>query len=706
MGVGRPSSCLFMKKLCMLSVVVTAFSSSVSAQQPIDTLPSQRLSEVVVSAQLQRTSPVVSTFIPTKRQKNSAQTGTELLDHMAIPQLGLVSGFTVTTNSGQAVDLFIDYVPASEQDLSGMRMSDVKKVEYYDFPQDPRFQGKAHVINFVMQKYDYGGYVKAYANEFFISNTGQLNLFSKVQYRKMTYDLAVGGWYSHNNHMGTQTVEIYRIPQPEGPAKVFERLSIPELSRVRQHSFWPTFKATYTSGKTTMVNTVGSSFFFSPKQNTSGSLTFTPEVFTGTDYADTRSARTNSVTYSGYWNFILPHGNSINFTPYYSYSHTNQRSTYTEGAQNSFVNDALDDSHCATGALRYVHDFGRWGSVTALCNAYIQVNHTRYSGTSSVIDRMKTWRVGPGVLYNYKNDKFNGLVGVGLNYERSKFGSVIEKNTQPWIDASLQYSFSSRHSAAMEFHHASWSPASVYRSTAVIQSNPLLSYTGNPALEPYRTYDIGARYVWMPDNRWNISLFGYGYVVNDRFAYVYQPSATGILRSISQNVGVYSQWLWGVNGSVRLFGNSLAIKGNISHRIVRNGAPYSWTKQGVVWYLQAFYYYKGWNFGLQYQSPQVNCDGHVTGMWVKEKSSYAAIAGWGDSSWNIQARLTNPFRWNWLGATSIMQSQYYDIETTTFNTGNHCFIMLSATYTFGFGKKIQRGNEAGQQMGTSSGILK
>ncbi len=130
-----------------LSLLI-AGSAMAQSTEP-DSIKTQELNEVVVEAQLQSTSATVSTYLPTKRQRNAAQNGPELLNHMAIPQLGIVSGYNVTTNAGQKVDLYIDYVPASEQDLNGMRMADVKKVEYYDFPTDPRFQGSQHVVNFV-----------------------------------------------------------------------------------------------------------------------------------------------------------------------------------------------------------------------------------------------------------------------------------------------------------------------------------------------------------------------------------------------------------------------------------------------------------------------------------------------------------------------------------------------------------------------------
>ena len=684
----------------LCAVVATANSETT------DSVKSRNLDEVVVEAQLQRTSATVSTYLPTKRQKNAAQTGPELLNHMAIPQLGIVSGNSVTTNSGQKVDLYIDFVPATEQDLAGMRMADVKKVEYYDFPQDPRFQGSEHVVNFIMQKYEFGGYVKAYANEFFISNSGQLNLYSKFQYKRMTYDLAVGGWYSSNDHLSQQTVETYRLPQPDGSLKIFERLSDPVDSRVRQHSYWPTFKATYATDKVTMVNTIGANFFRSPEEYSVGTVSYTPADYPASEYSDMKTSRSNSITYSGYWNFVLPRNNSISFNPYYSYSHTNQHSLYSETTGQPFVNGAKDDSHRATASLRFVHDFGKWGSVTGILNGTLLSNRTRYSGTSDASDRLTTLRVGPGLFYNFKNDKFNGLIGGGFNYDRSKFGDTSEHSTQPWVDASVQYAFNSRNSISADFHHATWTLASSYRSMAVIQSNPLFSYTGNPDVSPYKSFDLSLRYVYMPDNRFNFAAFANSGLITDRYAYVYMASPDGVLRTIRQKgVGNFYNLLYGIQGTARLLGNSLMINGQIAHRIVRNGAPFDWTRQRVVWYLQAFWYVGDWNFGLQYQSPQEYCDGYVNGAWIKNKSAYTAIVGWGNSSWSLQARLTNPFRWNWNAGSSETTSSNYDVRKTFYNVSYHCYVLVSATYTLGFGKKIQRGNEASQQMGTSSGIL-
>ena len=106
---------------------------------------------------------------------------------MAVPQLNATMGSSgITTASGESVAIYIDYVPASQNDLKMMRVSDVKTVEYIVYPSDPRFQGNRNVINFRMIKYEYGGYVKVLGSENFIANSGSLQGNARMVKKKMT----------------------------------------------------------------------------------------------------------------------------------------------------------------------------------------------------------------------------------------------------------------------------------------------------------------------------------------------------------------------------------------------------------------------------------------------------------------------------------------------------------------------------------------
>ena len=176
-------------------------------------------------------------------------------------------------------------------------------------------------------------------------------------------------------------------------------------------------------------------------------------------------------------------------------------------------------------------------------------------------------------MYSYNSEKFYGMAGAGLNYDRSRFADVTEESTQPWVDLSLQYSFNSSHSANIEFHHMTSIPSSSYRSAAIIQSNPFMSYTGNPAIRPYKSYDLGASYLWMPSNKFRLSVYGNAWIVDDRYAYVYEASATGILRTIQQPMGSYAQGSYGVSAMLLLLDNKLQINGQAGQTIAHNARP-------------------------------------------------------------------------------------------------------------------------------------
>ena len=132
-----------MRKRIITSISYAAIAIAAMAQSETpDSIKTKELGEVVVEAQNQRTDAKMSTFTPTGRQKSSAQNAIDLLRQLAIPQINLnLVDNAVTTQSGQNVAIFINYLPASSEEIEGILTTDVRRVEYLDFPTDPRFQG-------------------------------------------------------------------------------------------------------------------------------------------------------------------------------------------------------------------------------------------------------------------------------------------------------------------------------------------------------------------------------------------------------------------------------------------------------------------------------------------------------------------------------------------------------------------------------------
>ncbi len=126
----------------------------------------------------------------------------------------------------------------------------------------------------------------------------------------------------------------------------------------------------------------------------------------------------------------------------------------------------------------------------------------------------------------------------------------------------------------------------------------------------------------------------------------------------------------------------------------------------TLMYARVQYYLKNWNFSLTYISDNASADGCMNGIWVKNKNDWYITVGWSNSNWNIRANIINLTRWNWQSATQEMHSEWYDTFEKFYNGQSHALIQLSATYTFGFGKKVKRDNEPGVSGSAASGILK
>ncbi|MCH5243061.1 MAG: hypothetical protein J1F67_11720 [Muribaculaceae bacterium] len=648
-----------------------------------------------------------SVYLPSTKQKNASQTGTDLLNHMSIPQLGFISGNEVSTNSGKPVAVFIDYMPASENDLLAMRVTDVKRVEYLEYPSDPRMQGNPYVINFIMQQYEYGGYAKAYGFGTFLNgNQEQLIGNVRMQYKRMTYDLMGSAYNSGSTHAGQDMTETFRLPQEDGRINEFQRISELTSSKRKRNNYYLIFKATYNSDKVQASTLINSNLDRQPTLLQNGTVRYSNNIYPSSEYFSSSNNFSKFISYNGYYFFVLPNGNSITFTPQYSFSHTEQSSDYLETGYSNILNSASDNTNYLNGDLKFKHDFGKYGNLSGFLKGSYQTNNTRYSGSAVGVDKARSTRIGFGANYEVTVNKVRGHLGLGWDWDCLKFDSSVDKRNAPYIDVSLQYSPNTRHSFSAMFQYESWLPSPNLKSDQVITASPFLKYTGNPNLFPAKSYDIDFSYTWIPNNNYSLSAYAWGWIVKDSYTYVYEPAGTGILRTIKQPMGSYAQGNYGIKGTARFFNRSLVLTGNFGQVFNHNGKPYNANHFHLRYILQAYYYLKNWNFGLIYVSTIGTWDGMINGIWQHNKDDYYVQVGWSNSKWNVSALLLDIGRWNWRSTNKVMHSEFYSTDETLINGNSHALMKITVTYTFGFGKKVSHANEPQISGSAASGILK
>ncbi|MCM1451508.1 MAG: outer membrane beta-barrel family protein [Clostridium sp.] len=699
-----------MSNLAVLTALLAIAAVPAHAQEQADTLKVQELNEVVAQAQMQQTSAISSTFIPNKRQKSSAQNAVDLLRQLAIPQItiNLVDN-AVSTLSGQKVAIFINYLPASPQEIEGLLAADVRRVEYLDFPTDPRFNGSEHAVNFIVQRYEYGGYTKLTLNEnFLVGLSNRASAYSKFTYKRMTYDLYAGTSNHDNKHVGTSYIGKYTLKGDDGAEHVVTRSETFDNARFKYNQYPITFRAVYESDKTQISNTIGFTFDQSPIAQTEGSLSFSPGASANYSYARNEPYTTRQASWQGSYYFILPRNFHLSINPSANYSHTNYDYKYSSSlpGDEMIENTSRENAWQARGTATLYKILSQKQNVFLRASGGLTRNDVAYYGSTPYDNDFSDSWAGATVGYNFSSRPWNLNADAALQWERNRINSSSVSEVYPVVNASAAFSPSNRHSLRAFFHLGANYPGASEKTPNILQVNELMYQTGNPDLKLSRQVNFNLQYNWMPCNSFSASFYGQYFGEYNLYVPVYTPYHDGkaLLKSYATD-GKYHRTSFGLSFNYKLLNNKLQLATQPSITLYRLSGYYEMSKNPFSVNASATYYLNSFYFQASYQTPSRTIQGNRA-TYYKDRDFYQLLAGWSKSGLNIRLTAINLFRSDWLGATLTTASPLY--SETKLNGGNyfHRRLNLSVTYTFGYGKKVREGNEVGEQSASPSAILK
>lgn len=673
-----------------------------------DSVKTQELDEVVVEAQMQRTSPTATTYTPSGKQKSTAQNAIELLRLMAIPQIKInPMDNSVTDNTGEGVSLFFNYMPASKEDIEGLRTADVRRVEYLEFPPDPRFRGAQRVINFIIQEYEYGGYTKVTADEdFLIGLSSNTNIFSKFAYKKMTYDLYVAANNLNSYHSGYDIDGKYTLKNSDGKDFTLSRNETTDNAHSKQNQYPVTFRASYNTEKVQISNTLGYSHSSNPIQNQNGSLTYSPAAEQDYSYSRSNPSQSNSLSYQGNYFFVLPKDYSVNLNPQFSYSHNNNSLTYTTSRAEPIIRNARENAYYYRVNAYINKRFAQKHTLMLGINTGNTINRLQYTGNASYSDRFSNPFVSGQLCYQAQIQKFSLYADAGVLWERTSINTIKNDDVYPYVHFNIRYTPNNKNAFSAYFQFANNTPGIDQKASDLLRDNEVMYITGNPSLDNSRHITFNINYTWLPSNVFNMSAFGRYFELFDRFITAYEPFDNGraLLRTYI-NDGNYIQSEIGIAATLNLFNKSLQLYVSPNQKFYRSTGVFDKSFYPFQVTAQATYYFKQWYFQAYYQSHQkMMFTGSPT--TYRSRDFYALSAGWSNSDLNISLTAYNMFNSNWDTSDRYIQSPLYAEHRTTYGTNSHARLNLSVTYTFGYGKKVKRGNEVGKQSGVSSAIMK
>ncbi|KGN71261.1 hypothetical protein [Porphyromonas sp. COT-239 OH1446] len=697
-------------KMRLLFTLMIGIMPLTALAQETDSLKTKDLSELVVDAKLQKTSPQSSVVTPTMRQKKSAQNAVDLLRKIAMPQISInLMNDAVTTQTGEGIAIFINFIPASKEDIEGLLTTDVRRVEYLDFPSDPRFQGREHVINFIVRKYEYGGYTKLSVKENFLTGlSSNVSLYSKFAHKKMIYDLYAGASNHNLRNIGASTIGTYSLLDSKGKAAPITRRELFDKAHYKQNAYPITLRAIYDANNIQIANTIGLSYEERPMARTSGTLSYEPSGMDSYSFTRDNPTKQRFVTWNGYYFFALENAMRLIVSPYASYGRVDDRTMYTNTTPGkTLIENIAEENQYRYGISATISKGIAKRQRVFLRGYYGESQHdVKYMGTSPYDNKFISRFAGSTIGYNFSNNRWNISTDISLQWEENKINTKSVKELYPLLNLSAGFSPSSKHSFRTYFHYGSNYPGASIKTPNILKDNELMYVTGNPHIGLSRQFTYNLSYNWIPNNKLSTSIYCQYYGELNLYVPVfeYHDGGRALLRRYDTDAQ-YHRTQIGASFNYKLLGGKLQLAASPSVTFFRILGYYDMSKRPLNFKASAVYHLDDFYFQAAYQTKFRTIQGNRA-LYYEDRDFWQLQVGWSKHNFNVRLSANNLFRGDWMTSTETLNSPLY--SETRYVEGNnfHRRLNLSITYTFGYGKKVRQNNEVGQQYGSPSAILK
>lgn len=673
-----------------------------------DSIKGQELQEVVVEAQMQYAASNVTTYYPDKNSKRTAQNAIDLLNNMAIPQINVNPiGGTVTTPSGDEVSIYIDMEQASQEEKDALRPEDVKKVEYFVFPTDPRFNHAKYVINITLKHYKYGGYAKISGTGNIMAGSGKGLAYAKTSYQRMTYDININDKYTDRHHTGEEQTQVFRFPGEADDINEITRSNLLDGSRFQQNQFGVSFRAKYKSEKAVISNSILFTSLNAPKSSYDGRLLFSSDKFNDSSYSNLLNSTYLYPRWRGNYYFDLGNGFKLNAISSFFYQHSESNRRYVS-EETTIKTDATEDAMTGEMQIQLNKSFNKYHTLDINILGIYYNDKVKYTGNTVASPEFNQFAYGGIVGYTFAKEHLYGQISAGFAGESNKISGVRTNSFIPLVNFNSQYAFNQKNSISLSALLDIRPVEAAEKTPDVIQENELLYKTGNLHLKNVKVSKVTLDYTWLPNNQFSLSTFtGWSREFNHIVPVFTPEGPNGMMIRSLENDGYYQNFHLGASLTAKLLNRSLILRATPKMWFEKATGIYADTNNYLAISLNATYYI-GKFYVSAYYSPAIKelVSQSLTATSVKRKTHYQLKLGWSNGSWNFTAAAVNIFRRNWIAETSKLSSKWFDQYTTEYGAGSHQFVSLTASYTFGFGKKVRRGDEVQSMETGSSAIMK
>ena len=670
--------------------------------------------------------------MPTEAQKKASTNGVSLLQHLQLSGL-TVNPMTksIATNYGEAVQLRINGVQATHEEVVALRPEDVVRVEYHEQP-GLRYGGAAAVIDYFVKRKESGGNVSAdLTNGVSPLGFGNYHLSGKYHQGKSTFT-ALMQWSRRDLEWNRENEETFYYPVPsrviQSEAENLDDIKVDVLeilrrfaplddkegyvvhnrevvaspNRIKYDYITTSLNYNYTNGEKSMLNIA----FRNHTEDIPHSFTDRNTLLYQEDKVyevkDREQSKTVIPSLDIYYQLNLKNNQHLYFDVVGTYLGSDYGRTYSMTEQGEtpveIVSKTEGDKYSLIGEAIYERPL--WGGKLTTGMKHNQATMDNvYQGDALTKVSMKTAETSLFAEYQSKVKKLNYTLGIGAMRTFYSQGDAKQEKYIFRPTLNLSYSLGKvflRYNASLSGYAPSLSelsdveqPMDAYQ---VRRGNPDLksvTYFTNRLSASYRTKEISAEVsaLYSYDDK---PIMEETLYENGRFIRTYD------------NQKAFHRLNFQANLQLQPFKQYVSIKLNpYFNRYISRGNTYTHTHSNWGFRGSIIGMYKNWIAMLDMFTSYHEFWGETIN---KSEAVHSVALGYNKGKWAIQGMVYNPFTKDYhQGVENV--SKLAPNKQLAFSRDFCPMFMLNVSFNLNFGKQKSEAKQRIQNSDSDAGIL-
>ena len=680
-------------------IEITNLDRNVDVGDIILTTSAYLLDEVVVRGDAVIRKSDRQMILPTQEQKRASTNGINLLQQIPISRISVSPmDKSIKTTLGEDVQLRINGVEATKEEVSAIRPTDVIRVEYHDNP-GLRYGGATAVLDYIVRKKENGGNIAGdLTNGITHFGYGEYNLSAKYTWKKSAIS-AVVSWQRRDLEWTRENYEDFVYPD-----YTVHNIELGEPTKVKFDYMNFTLNYNRTDEGSVFNIALRNSYDNKPNSVTDRNST----LYQGDkiySISDKLQQRSYIPSLDIYYQLNLKNDQHLYFDVVGTYINSSSHRKYSmaeigsEDSAPAIISQTEGDKYSIIGEAIYERPLGNGKMTAGIKHTQASMNNI-YNGNISSKVSMNTAESYLFAEYNQKINRFSYTLGIGGMRTWHEQGELSQEKYILRPTITLSYNAPKNLYFRYNAYMSGYSPSLSDLSNVAQEIDIYQIRRGNPNLQSVTFVSNSLTASWKCKYV-SIELFG-------RYSYDHKPIMEETLfednlfvRTMANHKGFHRLNL---QSTIQIYPwkEHIMIKLNpFFNRYIGNGNSYTHTHSNFGFRGSIVGMYKNWVIMAEMSTSQHDLWGETLN---RGEALHSIAIGYNHDKFSIQGMILNPFTKRYEQGVENL-SELAPNKQLAYSTQLSQIVMLNLSFNLNFGKQNRSGGKRINNSDNDSGIL-